>query len=211
MSTLKEIADSILLTWNKVDFRTVEYQQFFELVVSKIKSHYALYVRRDLERNAITEHFNTTIGVEIERVDKSLLFCKPIGCIILKTNNKIPEPVRHKSDVPFKFVGSIDKSVPYTYIQYEEFNYTLHNKITSAIPRYAYQDGYIYIFNSTLIKQILVEAPFIEVDESNNICNGSVTDCDPLNTEYPISRDIRVVIEHEIIQELAGVTNVNIQ
>lgn len=63
------------------------------------------------------------------------------------------------------FVGSTDKRVIFTYLDREYLSFTKHNKYTSGIIYYSYENGYLYVYNNKLVRRIKLEAAFENPEE----------------------------------------------
>lgn len=152
-------------------------------------------IRQDGDRNVLSKEFIQRIVVNLEKVDKLDSCVVKAGCPALRTKEKIPRPIRPK-DAPslFKFVGSADGHIPYTYTDLEELRYTRANKYTYNAIRYNYVNGYIYVFNETKVKYATIEGIFLDprLASVNCVENSCMTDDD----EFPISGDmIRTIVE----------------
>jgi len=203
MATLNEIVYDIATKHGKYNIGSVKFEDLCQVIKRSVKEHYALYIRRDVERNGGSDEFYQTLNVETIKVDKSEIECVPVGCAILRTKNKIPKAVRLKLPNIFKYVGNIDRTVTFTKTNLEELPFTMYNDYTANVPRYIYKDGYIYIFNANKIKYIVVEGIFIDI-VNNAICNENNTcvDLTSDDVEYPIPLDILVLISSEILTTL---------
>lgn len=204
MATLKEIAYDIVTTHGKYKLGSERFQDLLEVVKRMIKEHYALYVRRDVERNGGSEEFYQTISVRLQKVDKSEAQCYPVGCTILRTVNKIPKAIRLKIPTLFKFVGSIDRTITFTKTELEELPFTFYNDWTANIPRYIYKDGYIFVFNFNKLKVLTIEGAFVDIVDGD-ICNeNNCIDIYADDVEYPVPLDILVTIKSEILTLLVN-------
>jgi len=206
MATLNEIAYDIAIEHGKYKLADVKFTDLVEVIKRAVKERYALYVRRDVERNGGSDEFYQTITAALTKVDKSEADCYPIGCIILRTVNKIPKAVRLKIPSIFKFVGTLDRSISFTKTNLEELPFTFVNDYTANIPRYIYKDSYIYVFNVNKIKNIAIEGIFIDViNGSISICpsaDGACIDLDADDMEYPIPLDVLSLVKADVLTEL---------
>lgn len=148
----------------------------------------AMLIRRDIAQNGLSDEFLQRIYLDLIKVDKADACNFNLDCVkVLRTKNKIPKPIRLKTDVLFKFLGSVDGK-PFTYTEYEEIPYTCYNKFTSKSIRYTYINEYIYVFNNTLLKKIAIQTPFVDPYQANNICDD--TTCFNDDSEFPCPEDM---------------------
>lgn len=73
----------------------------------------------------------------------------PTGCIVLRTKQKIPKPVRVKKEGNnFLYVGSANRRRAFSWVKPEEVTYLKYTRFSAKYPRYTYLNGYIYLFNT---------------------------------------------------------------
>lgn len=148
----------------------------------------ALLIRRDVAANGMSDELLQRGYLDLVKVDKADACNFDLGqcSTILRTKNQIPQLVRIKSDVLFKFVGSVDGK-PFTYTEYEEVPYTCYNRFTSSIVRYSYINNYLYFFNNTKLKKAAIQAIFVDPYQINNLCDDN---CYDDNSEFPCPADL---------------------
>lgn len=197
--TLKQLASDILTQWGKIGITSNEYPQWLEIVERKILANAALYLRRDLERNGISERFFKSIKLSLSKVDKAD-FCKvDTSCQILRTTNTLPEYVRLKSDTSFKFVGTVDRSKVFKHLELEYFNLIESNEVLKKPICWSIIDNYMYIINALKLGYVLID--FIPASVNiDTLCNN-ISQCSE-GEELFISEDIISIIQTEIVKEL---------
>ncbi len=148
----------------------------------------ALLMRRDIATNGMSDVFLQKFNITLTKVDKADACNFNLDCVkVLRSTTTIPKPVRLKSDILFKFVGTVDGK-PFTQVQYEEVPYTCYNKFTSRDWRYAYINDYIYIFNNTKLKYLALQYA-VEAPEMINLSCTAGT-CYSDDSDYPCPLDM---------------------
>lgn len=186
MATLNKISERIAYALND-PFNVM----LLENIKFSVKYWRATLIRRDIERNGYSDEYSQKISLDLIKVDK-LDDCNfTFGCDnILRTKFKIPKPIRIKADVLFKFIGIIDLQgnyKPITYSEIEEIRYTKFNRYTSNVVRCSYINGYVYIYNNTLIKKLFINTPWADPSAINIACG---TECYNDDMEFPCPDDM---------------------
>jgi hypothetical protein len=140
-----------------------------------------------MERNGVSEEMNIPYVADLIKVDIADNNIIDADCTVLRTKNKIFTPIRLKSDTSFKFVGTTDRKITFTYTNLEELKYTCSNKYTSNIIRYMRMNGYIYVYNATKIKHICIDCIPVDASEVLGYINDKCYDDDD---EFPIPMDM---------------------
>lgn len=194
MATLNQIAERIAFAQNQpLNIMLKENLKF------SIRYWRALFIRRDIFANGMSDEFLQRIYVPLIKVDKADSCNFDLECTkVLRTSTQIPKPIRVKNDILFKFVGTADGKA-FTYTEYEEIPYTCYNQFTSKTIRYTYINGFIYVFNNTLLKQLAIQTPFADPYQANALCEGCYTD----DSEFPCPEDmIQQIVQGIISGEL---------
>lgn len=148
----------------------------------------AMFIRRDVQANGMSDVFLQRFYVDLVKVDKADACNFNLDCTtILRTKGPIPKPVRLKADTLFKFVGSVD-GIPFTQTEYEEVPYTCYNKYTSKEIRFCYINDYGYFFNNTKLKKAAFQYVIEDPSSINNVCDMET--CYSDNSEYPLPADM---------------------
>lgn len=186
MTTLNKIAYDIAHTQGREDdFPYIERLKF------RIHQLRATIIRRDLDRNRFTPHqFLQNIGcVDMEFVDASSCCGVTVGCKVFRSKLRLPSPVRFKDKTLFYFVGTIDSKKGYSPISTAELNYFEHSKYNSNVPRYYFEDNYLYLIGDSP-RTVQVKGVFEYPHElaAHNNCDGSP--CYSDDSAYPITIDL---------------------
>lgn len=193
MTTLNEISEIIAHALGK---------QFDYVLRESIKYsvlwHREELLRRDLDRNGLSPFdYLQTFCFTLEDVDSGECNLKS-GNIIRKSINKIPRPVRMKSNgrSNFMFVGTGDKSKTFTFASLHELPYLTSLAFNSNTIYYTYKDEHIYILNNNRLCEGLTESVFSDPRGYGGTCGDKkFTDDSPL----PISSDLLKTIRDGII------------
>lgn len=164
----------------------------------------AMLIRQDLSRNTLSKLFLQSLGaVPIKCVDASECPDVPTGTYLLRTVEKVPNPVRTKDDSTFYFVGTPDRSKSFTETTVIGMDLTSHDRYTSKDTKYFYLGGYIYIFNPPTddLAYINVVSPFADPRETAefNTCAGA--DCYTDDSNFPIEMDMWYQIKTLLLQQ----------
>lgn len=127
-------------------------------------------------------------------------------CKVKRTVLSIPRPVRTDLTL-FDYVGDAEKDDSYRLVTPDQLKYIAKSRYTGKKAVYYYENGYIYIYNDTLIEDINVRGVFSDPRElspfkcANQPC---YTDDD----QYDIPEDIiNTIIQDTIKNELRLVLN----
>lgn len=175
---------------------------FLEQVKSMILGARAEAIRRHIDKyNNVPSAFLAQINCESTgKFDIAECCDTNIGCKVVKSTNKIPSSIRTGNvNAPFRFVGSVDNSVAFTYIEPSELNYILSDRFVPKHLRfYSYINEHIYIFNGNSknfrVRDIFND-PYQVIDL--NDCND--TECATL---LNIPDDFIVLIKDMVYREL---------
>lgn len=196
MTTLNEIAHSVTGKLN-APFD----EKLNDEIKFAIKGYRALFLRRDLERNLPSAIYQQSFIIDLIKVDE-IDSCKvDLGCLILRSENKVPIPVRHKGMSPFAVVSAASvrnyKDV-YGYKTREEIPFQKFNKFSYEIIGYDYINGYIYLFGNKLLKYARLSDAFESPEEINSCASGDT--CYSDDGPFPISKDMAQLIVDTIVQ-----------
>ncbi len=150
----------------------------------------AVLLRREFSTNGTyPKAARQELVVPLDVVDVSELADFTYGCTVYRTVNPVPQPVRTKDAPDFVYVGGVDRQHPFTYCLREEAVYRASNRYTKNTPAYAYENGYVYVFN-TSPERLLVQGIF--QDPRQVVLYGSTTPLDEydLDQQFPLPEDI---------------------
>lgn len=142
-------------------------------------------------------NYQTIHCIELIQVEAHECPClPPLGCKILRSKFKLPQPLSGLSGDLIKSITSIDRSIKIDEMTPTSMKYQKGNKYSSKKITYFIEDGYIYISTPTNLKVISMTALFedpIEVNKFQGLCEDCV-DCnkctDYLESEFPIDNDL---------------------
>lgn len=181
MESLNKIAESGCVRLGQPTNRLLR-----ENIKFAVRSLLALYIRRDAERNAITNHYIQRYTTKLQFVDQADSCPVITGCKMLRTVDKVPTPIRLNNSFNFKYVGEADWSKAFTQVSSAEVPFTRYNKFTGKETRFEWINGYIYIWDTTGInpkyKFLGVQAAHENPAEATDYCVASpqcFTDDDP--------------------------------
>jgi len=118
---------------------------FRERVKSIFRHEAALMIRRELNKDGMTDHFLTHFTAPMEVIDDSDLPCSRNGKIF-RNSGKLSTPIRWRTDDPFSSIGLPNGLVVFIYTKLYEFPYAdLQDAYVGNPPRYFYENGYIYV------------------------------------------------------------------
>lgn len=130
----------------------------------------------------------------------------PVGCEILKSKFKLPNPITNLTHHLLQNVSSVDGSVIYSEIGFNEYKYKKGNKYTANKPDFFIRDGYLYLTYKTGPKIITVTGLFedpLEVESFPSACDLDCNTCESiLDKEFPIDNDLIDILIEMTIQEL---------
>lgn len=186
MPSLNELAASVL---GKLD-DPFNYE-LGEQIKFSFKYYRAFLLRREFERNGGKgmSSLRQSIDVNMQQVDKTdTCIVNVSDCLVLRTVNKVPTPIRGKRATDFYFVGSL-LGKPYTYVEPYEFNVITKNKYIKKTIYYTIINGYIYQLNgSTRQKYLRLESLFSDPSEVRSDCSD--INCFDDDMEFPLGLDM---------------------
>lgn len=199
MATLNQIGERIAFALNEpLNYVLKENIKF------SVKYYRSLFIRRDVAANGLSDEFLQKFHVPLLKVDKADDCAFNLGCTVLRTKNKVPKPVRLKSDVLFKFAGT-PSGKGFNYTEFEELRSRLHNKYTANEIVYSYINGYIYIYNASKLKYVALQY-IVDNPEEINFCATSDT-CYDDDKEFPIASDFLADIVTNILSKEFRIMN----
>lgn len=84
----------------------------------------------------------------------------PVGCQILRSKNPLPKPLSGLNNHLLQYVSSLDGSIIYSEVSFQEYKYKKGNKYTSNKPDYWVHNGYLYITHKSGPKLITASGIF---------------------------------------------------
>ena len=120
----------------------------------------------------------------------------PIDCEILRSKYPIPKPMTDLNNHLIQSVTTLDGSVIFSEISWNEKKYKSSNKYTANKPDYYIRNNYLYITHKSGLKVIAITGLFddpVSVEKFPSFCQDCVDcqDCtSPLDKEFPIDNDM---------------------
>lgn len=196
MNNLNALAESIAATHNKLTDVV-----FIEKLKFDIKTLRSLFIKQDTERNIIDRRLIQSVCFDIIAVDMSECCDIQSGCTIHRTANKVPMPIRLKSNSPFSFVGDLLGS-GYSQSNIEDWELEKYRKFNKTKPFYDYYNGYIYIKNNGVREFLLIKGIFEDPDELSKCCSTTANVAVAESDTYPLPLDLAGRIKDTIESRL---------
>lgn len=133
-----------------------------------IKYYRALLIRRDQQRNFNRYRmFEQDLGlVPVSYYDTAESNNQDSFKELLRTDNKIPSPIRMKEWEGITYVGKLDKAgEPFPLVDAHRSWWNKYNKFTSDEPEAFYRNGYIYLRNTNVLDEINIRGIFEDPEE----------------------------------------------
>ena len=192
--TLNQIAENIAFSLG---------EQFNDTLKEAIKHTVIVYraklIKDDLARNFMDyPNYLQSFIVDLDLQNPIEGYCSK--CNVLRTINKIPTPIRTKilDRSNFKYVGQLDANNAFVFTSLEEFKFLSSLQYQHGVMYFAWDNGYIYVLNSTKLCAIRIEGIFSDPREINLSCTDSKTMFAD-DRDFPISVALLYFIEKEIL------------
>ncbi len=200
--TLNEIAYNIADLAGKTDV-----PQFIQRIKFNILYYRALLLRRDEDRNSrIPEQFLQTMCVPMTQVNASECVGISSDCNVMRSTERIPNPVHIKRGNAFTYVGSVDNLKSYAPTTTSQLPYIQYSTFTANKPLYYIEDWYLYIVNS-ITQTVKVKGAFEDPRIiSGYNCDGTSYDDD---SPFPCTADMVQRITTSIINGELQLVDVN--
>lgn len=197
MNTLNEIVYKILSPLN-LENNTEAYNR----VSSLVHDYRAKLIRQKFNQNDITSDWNLDINVPVIRVNGHSI-CDDIGCVVARTENKIPNPIFKTRRKGYVFVGSADFSNSYSYLDYSQLQRALNTKWIGANEIfYSIRESYVYIYNADTIDTIGITDPFSNPTKALECCEPTFNaDLD----YYPLPLNMIDTVKQLIMSQDLGI------
>lgn len=153
-----------------------------ERFINAFKLELANRIHQAIDKNGIDKAMRSRFTIELIKVDIADTCIVDYNCTVLRSEYRVPSPVRYKSDEPFVFVGSPDGFITFTYTELHELEDSKYLRYIGDTIRYNYVNGFIYVFNNTKFKYAAVDGVYVD-PTSLTICN-SVDEAICLDNDY---------------------------
>jgi len=191
-ASLNEIAYNLLNTMRGGRSSQEEYLSL-EQIKFAIKYYRTLFIRRDFYRNKNRfRMFEQDLGiVDVSMYDTAESNVEESLVQMLRTDDRIPTPVRLKEWEGLTFVGGIDKSgKPIPVIDAHRNYWQKFNKYTANQPEAFYRDGYVYLRNVDNLDVINIRGVFEDPEEVHDFTHQNGLDLYDDSSPFPISSDM---------------------
>lgn len=202
MASLNSIAEDIAFQLGDQFNNTLK-----ESIKNKVIEYRALFIRQDLERNALSySDYLDSFCVELEEVDASQCPEAITGNFVLKSKQKIPKPIRQKTNgrVNYKFVGSIDRRKTLTFATMQELEFLTHLAFQDSVIYYAIYDNYLYVLNNLKFCKLLIEGV---IADPRDIDDCEFPDVFPDDLELTLPLDMVSAIKKSIERDYRIITD----
>ena len=195
MATLNKLAYQVASSFDRdSDFLFIE--RLKDLIIQTRN----LFVHREVDKYGVNERYIQPYIAELTLVNASMDSTITSKYELLRTTNKIPSPIRYQSDVPFVFVGSIDRMIGFRNIKPYIMKSSRSLRLIGNAICYFYTNGYIYIWNNTKLENVLVEAIYEDLDITQDITDTTGL-CYRDDMEFPLAGDML----NDVIKEVTSI------
>ena len=189
-------------------------------VYNKLSTVRSFLLKQKIEKDkTLSEHNYQTIAcVELIKTHPGECPClPPVGCLILRSKNKIPKLMNNNGKHSIKSVSSIDGTVRYSETSWENKKYNSYSKYTGKNPDYFIHNDYLYVTYSKGPKVVSITALWedpVEVNNFEDYCyNKDCEDCsdckDHMGIEFPLDSDLLDILIARSVEELIGIFSKN--
>lgn len=168
-----------------------------------------IYQKANKKQKLNQWNFQTLPCIELVKAEVHECPClPPIGCSILKTKYPLPKPITNLTTHLIQSVSTIDGSVIYSEIGWNEYKYKKGNKYTANKPDYFIRNGHLFITYKSGPKVITVTGLFEDPWEAEKFpsycpdCEDCIDCSSILDMEFPIDNDLTDTLIEFCIQEL---------
>ena len=193
MATLNQLAYQVASSFDRdADFLFIE--RIKELIINTRNQ----FVHREIDKYGVNDRYIQPYVAELILVNASNDSTITSKLEFLRTTNKIPTPIRYQTDVPFIFVGSVDRKVNFRYIKPYIISFVRNVRYIGNAICYFYINEYIYIYNNTKLDRVLIDAAYEKLDVTQD--NDDVTGlCYKDDMEFPLAGDMLNDVIKEVI------------
>lgn len=121
---------------------------------------------------------------------------------VLRTVDKIPQPLTLSYNEAITYVGTVDFRNPFQKISTTHIPFAGYDKYIGKLPKWYYKNGYLYVLNDVYLDYIKVVGAFYdptEVAKYNNCSTG--TKCYDDNTQFPIAGYMLQIVTQMILEK----------
>jgi hypothetical protein len=186
------------------DFNRALDQEFIARVKLALIGYRATIIKEQYNKTGIfASSLLESFCVKLVQVSESE--CCSTGdskCKVWRSEYKLPDPVRTKDGTNFVFVGNVNATEPYTFIQPEDYiNIKKGTRFAKNLKFYTHYNGYIYIFNGGNNQKIRVR--YIP-DNPEELLDLKSCDGKPCIEEVSVPEDMKRLMKEWFKIEMNG-------
>jgi len=182
MPSLKQISDLGASRLNR---------PYDEMLKAEIRALFpgeiTLLLRRSIDANGLDKQYVASFTVDLIKVDSVDEIGIDTASNVLRSENKIPIPIRYKTPIPFIYVGDVKSNFPFGYVNEYEKDFVkdlpnIGNSIT-----YTWKNQYLYIYNNTKLTKAKVIAAYSSFNliKDNTTTSNGIFYTDDMELPYP--------------------------
>lgn len=174
---------------------------YMKMIESLAVGYRATLLKQEFDKNGkFPSGDQFTVTLPVISVPSVECLSEEVHCEVMRTVNKVPSPIRTNiSSIPFRFVGTSNQSISYSFIWPEDYDLIVGGtRFVNRDSYYTYIDGYVYLFGFDE-GRITIRDPF---DDPRKL--KELKDCDG-NSCYEgldLSLDMKKTIKMMIFEEL---------
>lgn len=176
-------------------------QPFKLIMMERVKYWRSRLLKNSLEKDEKDrKYFKQVIFVPMTEQTEVLCTTPYCQCEVAISAFKVPKPLR-VNGILFDYVGAIDGNNPFKETSAGMVVHLLNSKYGKKFVYYAYENGYIKVYNHSKLPMIRIEGIFDNPEEASKLsCKDKEEVCDYWNQEYPVTGDITQLIVQSILQ-----------
>ena len=195
MATLNTLAFQVASSFDRdTDFLFIE--RIKDLIIQTRNT----FVHREIDKYGVNYRYVQPYVADLEEVNASEESTIISKFTLLRTVNKIPVPLRFNTDVPFVFVGSLDRMIPFRYIKPYIMKFSRNLRLIGGAICYFYTNEYVYVYNTIKLDKLLLETVFEQLDVTQDH-NDPTGLCYKDDMEFPLAGDML----NDVIKEVTNI------
>lgn len=194
--TLNQLADSIANQLNQLDNHELK-----ERIKDLFKQEISLYIRRSVRDHGIDNILKLSYDSKLIKVDSfNNIVKEDVKNYVIRTEYRVPTPVRFSNDAPFTKVSSMDGLITIPNRNKREHLIMHSFSFTGGPYSYEYKNGYIVIYDTPDKKfkanYITIESIFESPDEVLSMYNN----IDGQDIQLPMPMDMIANAKDRVLQ-----------
>lgn len=185
MTTLNNIAEDIAFSLGEQFNETLK-----ESIKNDIIEQRAFLIEQDVERNGVNSFdYVQSYCIELERVNQSECPELSIGKYVLKSKQRIANPLKLKNNGAsnFKSITSVNRSTILSYANLNSLKYHKMLPLQNNVTYYSFNNGYLYVLNNLKPCKLIVEGI---VSDPREIKDCNFPDKFPDDVPFPIGKSM---------------------